>query len=80
MDRHEELNADCGESIQEQGRRTKILNNWMRERKKLLFDNREEFHSVGLRSSFQLGGGLCVGSRAIQKAGNDLVWYHHCHT
>lgn len=72
---HEELSAEHGESIQVKGRRSKILNNWMRERKKLFCGSGEQFRLVGL-SPFQLGRSLCVGSGAIKKARNDLVWYH----
>lgn len=69
------LSAERGGSVQVKGRRSKILNNWMRERKKLFCGSGEQFRSVG-SSPFQLGRSLCVESGAIKKARNDLVWYH----
>lgn len=67
--------AEHGKSIQVKGRRSKILNNWMRERKQLFCGSGEQFRLVG-SSPFQLERSLCVGSGAIKKAQNGLVWYH----
>lgn len=75
MNRHEELNAEYGKSNQVKGRKTKVLNNQMREREKgrsCSVGGERNSVQVGLRSAFQLGTGLLDGE-CSHREGNNLV-------